>query len=148
HERYPVHLSVLILPAGQDPADFATARGGDAFLELADASVPLVHYMIERTLRGRDLSDAEGRSRAIRAGLETVGQLSDAVARDDYVRMLADRVLVGHMGDPEHAVRLELERMRGASAPGGGNGAATRAVRARSAPDEEVEWEALKLLVQ
>ncbi len=148
HERYPVHLSVLILPSGQDPADFAASSGGEAFLELADAGLPLVHYMIERTLRGRDLSDAEGRSRAVRAGLEIVSQLADAVARDDYVRMLADRVLVGHMGDPEHAVRLELERMRTRVAPGAGNGGATRAPRTRSAPDEEVEWEALKLLVQ
>jgi DNA primase len=147
HERYPVQLSVLILPAGQDPADFAMARGGEAFLELADAGVPLVHYMIERTLRGRDLSDAEGRSRAIRAGLEIVNRLTDTVERDDYVRMLADKVLVGHMGDPENSVRLELERMRSGSPQGAGNGT-TRAPRVRSSPDEEVEWEALKLLVQ
>jgi DNA primase len=51
------------------------------------------------------------------------------------------------MGAPERAVRLELERMRSAPA-GPASGPPSRAPRARTSPDEEVEWEALKLLVQ
>jgi DNA primase len=147
HQRYPVQLSVLILPKGQDPADFAIASGGDAFLELAGSAIPLIAYMVERTLQGRDISDAEGRARAIRAGLAIVAQLTDTVARDEYVRMLADKVLLGHMGDPERAVRMELDRLL--SAPSASvSQQPQRTHRARTSPDEEVEWEALKLLVQ
>src|SRR5207248_1406800 len=57
HQAYPVQISVLVLPKGQDPADFAQAHGGGedarrAFEELAASAVPLVEYMIERTLAG------------------------------------------------------------------------------------------------
>jgi DNA primase len=144
HERYPVDLSVLVLPQGQDPADFVQARGeqaGAALDDLSRQAVPLVEYMIERTLKGRDLSAIEERVRAIRAGLALVAGLEDPVRRQEYARVLA-----GKVGEPEVSVMLELEQMLGAQGVSSGEG--DRATRSRVPPSQKVEREALKLLLQ
>jgi DNA primase len=141
HERYPVDLSVLVLPSGQDPADFVMAGGGDAFGELAERAVPLVEYMIDRSLVGRDLTDLESRARAVRAGLALVAGLEDPVRRQEYARVLAGRV-----GEPEISVMLELDQMLAAVGPGTPRQEASP--RSRMPPQQKVEREALKLLVQ
>jgi DNA primase len=138
HQRYPVDLRVLVLPEGQDPADFVGAHGGEAFLELAERAVPLVEYMIDRALRGRSLGDPEGRARAVRAALPLVAALEEPVRREEYARLLAARV-----GEPERSVILQLERLLA-----GSEGASERAAGPRTPPEEEVEREVLKLLVQ
>jgi DNA primase len=140
HERYPVDLSVLVLPAGQDPADFVLSSGGEAFGRLAERAVPLVEYMIDRALIGRDLTDLEERARAVRAGLALVADLEDPVRRQEYARVLAGRV-----GEPEISVMLELQQTASAARPGG---RAEAAPRGRVPPHERVEREALKLLIQ
>jgi DNA primase len=140
HQRYAVDLSVLVLPEGQDPADYALGSGGDAFLELAARAKPLVEYMIDRALTGRSLDDIEERARAARAGLAMVATLDDAVRRDEYARLVAHKV-----GEPERSVMLQLEQLLEAT-PGAAAG--KRQEVARTAPDEDVEREILKLLIQ
>jgi DNA primase len=141
HQKYPVDLAVLVLPQGQDPADFVTATGGEAFLELAEHAVPLVEYMIDRALVGRDVSTIEDRTRAVKAGLALLVDLEDPVRREEYTRVLA-----GKLGEPERSVMLQLEQML-ASGPAGPV-QAERSAPSRLPPDEEVEREVLKLLVQ
>src|SRR5207249_10048297 len=72
---------------------------------------------------------------------DIVLRLGDEVSRHEYARVLA-----GKLGEPEMSVMLELERTLGHRA--GETTPTDRVRRARVAPDEEVEWEALKLLVQ
>jgi DNA primase len=146
HQRYPVDLAVLVLPAGQDPADFVTANGGEAFAALAERAVPLVEYMIERTLVGRDLSTIEDRTRAVKVGLALLADLEDPVRREEYARILADKV-----GESERSVMQQLEQSRGdvgTESPGAAQATASAMRPARLGPDEEVEREVLKLLVQ
>jgi DNA primase len=140
HQLYPVQLSVLVLPEGQDPADFTLASGGEAFTALADRAIPLMGYMLDRIVRGKDLSQIEQRAHIVREGLAVVAELEDPVSREEYARQLAGRV-----GESENSVMLDLERVlarQGAPSP-----AAEKVHRARI-PGEEVEWEVLKLLVQ
>jgi DNA primase len=143
HQAYRLDISVLILPARQDPADFVLAAGpaaGEAFAQLTErALVPLVEYMIGRSLKGRDLGDTEERARAVRGGLAFVIPLEDPVRRDEYARILA-----GAVGEPENAVLLQLDRMLRDSP----EATPARGGRGRISPAEEVEVEALKLLVQ
>ncbi len=141
HQRYPVDLAVLVLPAGQDPADFVNANGGEAFAALAQQAVPLVEYMIGRTLVGRNLSSIEDRTRAVKAGLALLVDLEDPVRREEYARVLA-----GKVGEPERSVMLQLEQTLAQE-----NGRASQVERTaatRLPPDEEVEREVLKLLIQ
>ena len=144
HQSYQVDISVLVLPSGEDPADFVLAGGdqaaGPAFLELAGRSVPLVEYMIGRSLIGRDLSDSEARARAVRDALPIVAGLEEEVRRHEYARLLA-----GKVGEPEIKVMLQLERMTGERPS---SGQPDRDNRARIPPEDEVEREVLKLMVQ
>jgi DNA primase len=145
HQAYQLDIAVLVLPQGQDPADFVLAAGADAgaaFADMAGRAVPLVEYMIRRSLVGRDLRDVEERSRAVRSGLAYVVPLESPVRRGEYARILA-----GVVGEPENSVLLEMERMLDANEPQS-SAPVQRASRGRMPPDEEVEFEALKLMVQ
>ncbi len=147
HQQFPVDLSVLVLPAGKDPADFARDEGGPAFLDLASRAVPLVAYMLDRALRGMELRGIEERSRAVQVGVGIVAALEDPVRREEYAASLAGRARA-LVGEAENAVLFEVQARAGASSAA--RPATKEALRPRSrmAPDEEVEWEVLKLLVQ
>jgi DNA primase len=140
HEGYPVDLSVLVLPSGQDPADFVLADGGEAFEQLAGGAVPLVEYMIDRSLLGRDLGDIEDRARAVRTGLALVAGLDDPVRRQEYARVLA-----GKVGEPEISVMLGLDQMLSSGGPAARQDSVPRN---RVPPHQRVEREGLKLLIQ
>jgi DNA primase len=139
HERFPLQILVLVLPEGLDPADLVRTRGGEAFREAAGRAVPLVEYMIDRTIHGRDLTTVEGRAEAVRAGLPIVAGLTDRVRRDEYGHLLADRA-----GVSSSSVMLELARTHG----NGEGDLQEQAKRVRAAPQQKAEWEMLKLLVQ
>jgi DNA primase len=153
HQQYPVDLFVLILPEGLDPADFVLAHRNDGdreFEALAGNAIPLVEYMIRRAFADRLLADVEERSRAVRAGLEIVVSLEDPVRRESYARLVASMA-----GEREHAVMLELQRMAepldarpGAAARDGAAARSRPGAGSRMPPQQRVERESLRLLVQ
>jgi DNA primase len=136
-QDHPVEVRVLVLPEGLDPADLVKERGTASFQQLAERSVPLVEYMLRRSLMGRDLRSPEGQARAVRETLPIVSGIDDPVLRSRYAGVLADLA-----GAPPSSVLLELER---SARPRKEVVERSREVRA---PTREVEKEALKLLVQ
>jgi DNA primase len=152
HERFPLRTRVLVLPDGLDPADFVQQRGGEEFQRLADLAVPLVEFMIDRAIKGADLSSVEGRTTAVHAGLPIVAGLDDEVRRQEYASMLADR-----SGVSASSVFAELDRLH-RSGQGEAAASGRRLVEARTAsvlsagpsrsPQQRVEWDMLKLLAQ
>ena len=140
-ERFGLDVSVLILPEGQDPADFVTGQGAEAFDRLADGAEPLVEYMLRRAVRGDALDTPEGKARAVRTALPIVAGLTDPVLQGEYAGWLADLV-----GVSDTDVRLELERGATASVPTRPQPAG-RPLEIRT-PTREVEKEALKVLAQ
>jgi DNA primase len=142
-ERFALDVSVLILPEGQDPADFVTREGAEAFDRLADGADPLVDYMLQRAVRGEALDTPEGKARAVRAALPIVVGLTDPVLRGQYAGRLADLV-----GVSPTDISLELDGAEGPGRQGPGPGEETgRPVEVRT-PAREVEKEALKVLAQ
>ena len=142
HQGYAVDFLVLVLPEGQDPADFAASRAaaaGDEFRALAEGAVPLVEFMVRRTMVGVPLESPEDRARAVRGGLAILLQLDDPVRRQEYVPLVADLA-----GVPSSSVALELARQ---SVPKAG-GPAPAPVATRIPPSQQVEREALKILVR
>ncbi|MGH2690948.1 MAG: DNA primase [Actinomycetota bacterium] len=139
-EQFGLEVSVLILPEGKDPADFVIENGGEEFERMADKAQPVVEYMLERAVRGTDLSTPEGQSQAVRAGLPIVDGLQDEVLRSRYTGVLA-----GLAGVSDTVVKRELERR-----PREGRSAAARPadqVEVRT-PAKGVEKEVLKILAQ
>jgi DNA primase len=136
-EAYPLRPVVLILPEGQDPADFVRTHDGDALRELAAGAVPLVEYMLRRTVRRHDLGTVEGQSAAVSAAVPMLEQLRDPVRQAEYAHLLAELA-----GVNEASVRLALERRltgRPAEAPQGTK---------RASAQERVEREMLRLLAR
>jgi DNA primase len=136
-EAFPIQPVVLILPQGQDPADFVRARGGDALRELARGAVPLVEYMLRRTVGRQDLGTVEGQTGAVAAGLPMLEQLGDPVRQTEYAHLLAELA-----GVTEASVVLALDR-RMAGRPV----EAAPATR-RASAQERVEREMLRLLAR
>lgn len=136
-EEYPLRPVVLILPEGQDPADFVRARGGEALRELAAGAVPLVEYMLRRTIGRHDLSTVEGQSAAVAAALPMLDQLRDPVRQSEYAHLLAELA-----GVSEGSVVMALDRrMAGRPAE------VAQAIR-RASAQERVEREMLRLLAR
>ncbi len=136
-ERFPVHPVVLILPEGLDPADFVARHGGDALRELAAAAVPLVEYMLRRSVGRSDLTTIEGQTAAVASAMPVLEGLSDPVRRSEYAHLLAELV-----GVSEASVALALERHLPGRAPEVGQ--ATK----RATAQDTVEREMLRLLAR
>ena len=82
---------VLILPEDKDPAELVRREGGDeAFRELTKTAIPIVEYRLRREIERFDLSDSEGRTRAVRAGIPILVRIRDEVMRRDYTSRLAE----------------------------------------------------------
>jgi DNA primase len=136
-ESFPVQPVVLILPAGQDPADFVRASGGQALRELAADAVPLIEYMLRRTVARHELGTVEGQTAAVAAGLPMLRGLTDPVRRSEYAHVLADLV-----GVSEASVLMALEnRMTGRPVE-------LRETMKRASAQERVEREMLRLLAR
>jgi DNA primase len=145
-ERFGLDVSVLILPEGQDPADFVVAEGATAFEELADRADSLVEYMLRRAVGPQPPGTPEAKANAVRGALPIVAGLSDSVLRGQYAGRLADLA-----GVSPTEIGLELDRLPSLEPSEGRPAAAAGrngpAVDVRS-PAKEVEKEVLKVVAQ
>jgi len=144
-EDHPVELAVLVLPEGKDPADFVQALGAEASEQLealVEKAIPLIEYMIDRVLRGRDLTSPESQMRAVQdVARQILSRIKDDVLRQKYEVLLADKV--GRATISENTVMYEVDRLIG-----GTEAPATKQGPPRVAPSQKVEREALKLMLQ
>jgi DNA primase len=136
-ERFPIQPVVLILPEGLDPADFVQRHGAQALQDLAAAALPLVEYMLRRTVGRQDLSTVEGQSAAVAAAMPMLERLEDPVRRSEYAHQLAELA-----GVTEGSVVMALEqRLSGRPVE------IQQAVK-RASAQEKVEREMLRLLAR
>ena len=136
-ERFPVQPVVLILPEGLDPADFVDQHGGETLRELAAGAVPLVEYMVRRTVGRHDLSTIEGQSAAVAAAVPLLEQLGDPVRQSEYAHLLAELA-----GVSEGSVVLKLERQVS------GRPVEVQQAVKRASAQERVEREMLRILAR
>jgi len=136
-ESYPLRPVVLILPEGKDPADLLRSEGAEAMLALAKGAIPLVEYMLRRTVGRHDLSTVEGQSAAVAAALPMLEQLGDPVRQSEYAHVLAELA-----GVTEGSVVLALERRLS------GRPVEVRQAIKRASVQEKVEREMLRLLAR
>ena len=136
-ERFPVQPVVLILPEGLDPADFVDQHGGETLRVLAAGAVPLVEYMVRRTVGRHDLSTIEGQSAAVAAAVPLLEQLGDPVRQSEYAHLLAELA-----GVSESSVVLKLERQLS------GRPVEVQQAVKRASAQERVEREMLRILAR
>lgn len=91
-----LQLRVVPLPVGADPGELIARDGAQALRDLIAASAPYVVFQVGRVLKAADLSDAEGKDRAIAALRPVLAPVPASVLRDELVRNAA-----GTLGIPE-----------------------------------------------
>ncbi|NNF63542.1 MAG: DNA primase [Acidimicrobiia bacterium] len=84
-------LRVAFLPEGKDPAELVTAGAMDSLTKALDDAYPLIQFRIERELERFDLSEPEGRGRAVKAAAAVVSQHPDVVVRHEYAVFVSRR---------------------------------------------------------
>lgn len=131
-------LRVLTLPPGQDPADFATAHGGDAFRKAMSESEPVVRFRLATRLAGIDLSEPEAGERAFRGCLSVLAQVRDESTRTHYTRWAAERANI----DFNAAFLLVGQALKGSAAVPSPAGVKRVSAQVR------LEREALKVALQ
>jgi DNA primase len=136
-ERFPVQPVVLILPEGLDPADFVDQHGGEALRELAATAVPLVEYMVRRTVGRHDLSTIEGQSAAVAAAVPLLERLGDPVRQSEYAHLLAELA-----GVSEGSVVLAIDQRLS------GRPVEVQQAIKRTSAQEKVEREMLRILAR
>jgi len=82
-------VSVVAMPAGEDPDSLIKAEGEDGFRNCLDAARPVLEVFIEDQLRINDQS-VEGRARAAEQVLERIRRLPGDLERSLYLQRLAD----------------------------------------------------------
>jgi DNA primase len=92
--RSGLDVRVLVMPAGEDPADTVRRGGAEAIAELVSGSEPIVRFMTRRAVSGHD-ETPEGRADAVDAAAPILAQIPDPVLRDQYTRWAADLIGVG-----------------------------------------------------
>ncbi len=87
----PVGLAVSVvgMPAGEDPDSLLKAQGEAGFRRCLDAARPVLEVFIEDQLRINDQS-VEGRARAAEQALERIRRLPGDLERSLYLQLLAD----------------------------------------------------------
>jgi DNA primase len=131
---------VLTMPAGLDPAEYVGRYGGDAFRELVDAAQPLVRWWLDWKLASFDLSQPEGRTRAVREVTPVMTSVPDFSQRRAYARSVVLRLGLDEYG-PEYQALI------------GGQAAPRPQVEVKApprsrSPQARVECEALKFALQ
>ncbi|MGC8838102.1 MAG: DNA primase [Anaerolineae bacterium] len=104
-ERLDLDLRILALPSGRDP-DEVIHENPEVWERLVEAAVPVVDYYFQVVLAGLDLSQAQDKSRAVKALTPIIRDLGDEVQREHYVQRLARLLRVS-----EQAIRAEMRRV-------------------------------------
>ncbi len=102
-------LRVAVMPEGKDPADLVASGDADVMQAAVAESMPLLQFRLGRELARFDLSEPEGRARAVRETARLIGRQQDDLVRREYARFVARRV-----GTDFDAVMAEI---RGGSKP-------------------------------
>jgi DNA primase len=103
HQSHAIEVRVLVMPRGLDPADFVHEHGAEPFHDLVKEAVPLIQFMLDRTLAGFDLATVDGRTQAANACLPLLQGIQDPVPREQYTHYVADRV---HVSDGTMMAKL------------------------------------------
>jgi DNA primase len=131
---------VLTMPAGLDPAEYVGRYGGDAFRELVEAAQPLVRWWLDWKLASFDLSQPEGRTRAVREVAPVMTSVPDFSQRRAYARSVVLRLGLDEYG-PEYQALI-------GGRPAGRSRVEVKAPPRSRSPQARVECEALKFALQ
>lgn len=89
-DKTSAELLCVVLPDGQDPAEFLAAHGADALRERLAAAPPLMSFVFDKRLSGMDLSVPGRRVAALEDMAKLLAPLKDSILLDEYATQLSD----------------------------------------------------------
>ena len=115
-------IRVVAMPAGEDPAEIATAEGGgERFLEMVAGAVDLPDFQIGLILDSVDSNSPQDRDRGLGEAAPVLAAIAPGATREDLTRRVAERLGI----DPTVVVaRVEQAPAETGGAEGGYGGAA------------------------
>lgn len=87
-----VETRVLVLPDNLDPDGFIEKRGRDAYLALKDAAATGLQFVIDASVEGKRMSVPEVKAKVLRAVLEVIDAIPDAIVRSEYLTQAAQQL--------------------------------------------------------
>jgi DNA primase len=106
-------VRVVEIPRGKDPDDFVKDEGAAAYGAIVRQAPSYLDFLVQRELRGRDLSRPEEKVAAVNAVLPTLARLESAVERSAWAGRLADA-----LGIDDDLVMQELRSALRTAKPG------------------------------
>jgi DNA primase len=91
-ERRNLELRVVPLPKGEDPAELVQRAGGEEIERRIATSIAFVSFRVLRVLDASDLTDAEGKDRALAELRPIFATLAPSAMRDELLRAAGDRM--------------------------------------------------------
>jgi len=85
-------VRVLELDPGQDPDDFMRRQGLETYRSRLRSAPRFFDYLVDKAVAGKDLTDYEAKSAALRQVLPIIAQVPDRIERSGYVNTLAERL--------------------------------------------------------
>ncbi len=89
-------IKLVALPQGEDPDTFIRKNGKEVFLKLIEKPVELMDFLIhshQQLISGKhDLKSPHGKKLLAEALLEPLRAMTDALKKDEYLRMIADKI--------------------------------------------------------
>jgi DNA primase len=87
-------VRVLQLEPGKDPDEFVRHHGPAVYRQRAGEAPRFFDYLLDKAAEGKDLSDFESKSAALKEVLPVLSQVSDRIERAGYVNLLAERLRI------------------------------------------------------
>lgn len=134
--RLDLDMRVAVMPDGGDPAEIVQAGRVEEVRAAIDQARPLLQFRLEREVAALDLTEPEGRARALHSAAMVVSRVGDQIARREYERFVAR--LVG----------VDMETVAEAVRTAGRRGTArARSVPRPDSPRRRLETELLRLMI-
>ncbi len=128
-EGVGIDLKVISVPGGKDPDECLRANNGAVlFKEALDTAKPLVDHQLSQAIKSIELTSHLGRIDAAKKITPILSQITNAVARGEYIRQLALRVSIS-----EEELAADIRQFRQENRLGQGN-ASSFGNRARPHP--------------
>ncbi len=89
------HTEIAQLPQGQDPADFVNEHGAENFRrEILEGARPLVDHRLYVIKKSYNLSQEKGRVDYWKESRKILGEVREAVEREEYLKKIASEISV------------------------------------------------------